>query len=457
MIRTGGKFVKATQRLRPHPAHRRLRGHAGPRHRGHAPALPAARAPGHRPRPVRDARRGDRRGARRSWRAGVGPLIARVHRPAHDGGGHGRRRPRARHPRRTSRTRPSPTSWSCSRTHDADRLDEDTRRGRRAARRARRHRRLRAAAGGRRQLIEAREKAFWVAKANGRRRHRRRGRAPGVDPRATCSGVAELAAASGSWIAGCGHAGDGNVHLSVFQPDAEAARSVLLHDLFAAGHASSAARSPASTASASRRPATSSALEDPAKLALMRRIKAAFDPNGILNPGTIFDDPDALDHDRTRMNGAQALIRTLVACGVDVCFTNPGTSEMHFVAALDDGARDAGGARPVRGRRHRRGRRLRPDGRHVPPPRCCTSGPASATAWPTCTTPARAHTPIVNIVGDHATYHKQYDAPLELRHRDARAQRLGLGALVGRPPTTSPPTRPRRSPRRPARPARSPR
>ena len=36
------------------------------------------------------------------------------------------------------------------------------------------------------------------------------------------------------------------------------------------------------------------------------------------------------------MNGAQALIRTLVQAGVDVCFMNPGTSEMHFVAALDD-------------------------------------------------------------------------------------------------------------------------
>src|ERR671926_190634 len=35
------------------------------------------------------------------------------------------------------------------------------------------------------------------------------------------------------------------------------------------------------------------------------------------------------------MNGAQALIRTLVDGGVDVCFANPGTSEMHFVAALD--------------------------------------------------------------------------------------------------------------------------
>ena len=35
------------------------------------------------------------------------------------------------------------------------------------------------------------------------------------------------------------------------------------------------------------------------------------------------------------MNGAQSLIRTLVGGGVDVCFANPGTSEMHFVASLD--------------------------------------------------------------------------------------------------------------------------
>ena len=71
-------------------------------------------------------------------------------------------------------------------------------------------------------------------------------------------------------------------------------------------------------------------LEDPAKLALMARIKTAFDPHGILNPGAIWDRRGG------PVNGAQALIRTLVACGVDVCFTNPGTSEMHFVAALDD-------------------------------------------------------------------------------------------------------------------------
>ena len=35
------------------------------------------------------------------------------------------------------------------------------------------------------------------------------------------------------------------------------------------------------------------------------------------------------------MNGAESLVRTLVDCGVEVCFANPGTSEMHFVAALD--------------------------------------------------------------------------------------------------------------------------
>ena len=42
------------------------------------------------------------------------------------------------------------------------------------------------------------------------------------------------------------------------------------------------------------------------------------------------------------MNGAQSLVRTLVGCGVDTCFMNPGTSEMHFVADPGRGARDAG-------------------------------------------------------------------------------------------------------------------
>ena len=112
------------------------------------------------------------------------------------------------------------------------------------------------------------------------------------------------------------------------------------------------------------------------------------------------------------MNGAQALIRTLVDCGVDVCFTNPGTSEMHFVAALDavpemrgvlglfegvvTGAAD-GYARMAD----------RPAGTllHL--------GPGLGNGIANLHNARRAHTPMVNIVGDHATYHKQYDAPLE--------------------------------------------
>ena len=75
------------------------------------------------------------------------------------------------------------------------------------------------------------------------------------------------------------------------------------------------------------------------------------------------------------MNGAQALIRTLVDAGVDVCFANPGTSEMHFVAALDDVPEMRGGARACS--------RAWPPARPTATPawpaarrrRCCTSGP----------------------------------------------------------------------------------
>ncbi len=84
------------------------------------------------------------------------------------------------------------------------------------------------------------------------------------------------------------------------------------------------------------------------------------------------------------MNGAESLVRTLVAGGVEVCFTNPGTSEMHFVAALDrvDGMRAVlclfeGGATGAAD-----GYAAWPTSR---PRRCCISGPASATASPTCT------------------------------------------------------------------------
>ena len=111
------------------------------------------------------------------------------------------------------------------------------------------------------------------------------------------------------------------------------------------------------------------------------------------------------------MNGAQALIRTLVDAGVDVSFGNPGTSEMHFVAALDQvpemravlglhegvvtGAADGFGRMAGR-----------------PAATLLHLGPGLANGLAGLHNARRAFTPVVNVVGDHATYHRQYDAPL---------------------------------------------
>src|SRR5580698_6158907 len=111
------------------------------------------------------------------------------------------------------------------------------------------------------------------------------------------------------------------------------------------------------------------------------------------------------------MNGAESLIRSLMAGGVETCFANPGTSEIHIVAALD----------------------------RVPEIRCVLSlfegvatgaadGYARMAEKPACTllhlgpglgnglanlhNASRAHVPIVNLVGQHATYHLRYDTPL---------------------------------------------
>lgn len=136
------------------------------------------------------------------------------------------------------------------------------------------------------QLIEAREKAFWAAKANGADDI-----VDIVVPRASVpefmERVAEIADEHATWIAGCGHAGDGNVHLSVFQGDVET-RHAVLHRLFEAGmDLGGAISGEHGIGTAKRRWFLE--LEDPAKLALMRRIRAAFDPNGVLNPGTLLD------------------------------------------------------------------------------------------------------------------------------------------------------------------------
>jgi len=135
-------------------------------------------------------------------------------------------------------------------------------------------------------LIDAREKAFWAAKAHGANDI-----IDMVVPRAQIpeymAKVSEIANATSSFVVGCGHAGDGNVHLSVFQGDPDV-RYEVIHGIFAAGMALGGAIS-GEHGIGSEKKKYFHELEDPAKLALMQRIKTAFDPHGILNPGTLFD------------------------------------------------------------------------------------------------------------------------------------------------------------------------
>ncbi len=137
-------------------------------------------------------------------------------------------------------------------------------------------------------LIEARESAFFVAKAFGAQEIM-----DAVVPRASIpvyiEELAQLARESGAMIAGCGHAGDGNIHLSVFLEDVTK-RHELVQAAFRVGIRLGGAIS-AEHGIGKEKKAYFLALEDPVKIALMRRIKDVFDPKGILNPGVIFD-PD---------------------------------------------------------------------------------------------------------------------------------------------------------------------
>lgn len=111
-------------------------------------------------------------------------------------------------------------------------------------------------------------------------------------------------------------------------------------------------------------------------------------------------------------NGAQALMKTLVDAGIEVCFSNPGTSEMHFVAALDSepkmravlalfegvatGAAD-GYARMA----------------DKPAATLLHLGCGLGNGLANLHNARKGKVPMVNIVGDHATYHVQYDAQLQ--------------------------------------------
>ncbi len=136
------------------------------------------------------------------------------------------------------------------------------------------------------KLIEAREKAFWVVKGLGANDI-----IDVVVPRASVPeylrAVSAVASENASLVSAAGHAGDGNIHLSVFQPD-PTVRDRVMHGILEAGLALGGAIS-AEHGIGKEKKKYFLELEDPNKIALMRRIKAAFDPNRILNPGTLLD------------------------------------------------------------------------------------------------------------------------------------------------------------------------
>ncbi|WP_043728035.1 FAD-binding oxidoreductase [Kutzneria sp. 744] len=140
------------------------------------------------------------------------------------------------------------------------------------------------------RLLQARERALHTSRAAGANEL-----VDTVVPRAAMpdflAEVQRLATGSGSYVVGCGHAGDGNVHLSVFQQDPEI-RQRLMTSVLRAGMAAGGSISGEHGIGTDKR-VYFDALEDPLRTELMRRVKRAFDPAGILNPGVLFDPAEA--------------------------------------------------------------------------------------------------------------------------------------------------------------------
>ncbi|MEM8787596.1 MAG: acetolactate synthase large subunit [Pseudomonadota bacterium] len=111
------------------------------------------------------------------------------------------------------------------------------------------------------------------------------------------------------------------------------------------------------------------------------------------------------------MNGAQSLVATFLASGLDTCFTNPGTSEMHFVAALDDQpdmrcvlCLFEGGASGAADAYHRMSGKVAATLLHL--------APGFGNAFANLHNARKAGAGVLNVVGDHATYHLGYESPL---------------------------------------------
>ncbi len=134
------------------------------------------------------------------------------------------------------------------------------------------------------KLLEAREGAFWVSKALGAN-----DLVDVVVPRAEIPAYLErvnaIASDSESFISAAGHVGDGNIHFSIFQPD-ETKRYEVIREMLDFGLALGGSISAEHGIGSEKRKYLLE-LEDSDKLELMRRIKAAFDPQGILNPGKV--------------------------------------------------------------------------------------------------------------------------------------------------------------------------